>query len=686
MPGACHMLHNTTESLTSELRYFEWFYVPFKTLVSLRNRREFRKKYIHECMRDEQAALLAPRLTYFHCSLVGHRWGYLISACQALADLEAVLRLTWNSSELLRGHRVAVGEAGPPRTADGGVGDYISNDDVDQAAAFVMSAAHWAYMHMLLKLTAAINSFEAFFKSCPCHPSAALASAGTWSRRSHMFRQLLRAASDQEEHGLGVACPMQGCRAPSAAAGRHWSLLEGWFAETFQELLLILIPVASAEDKHRVLTDWQAGRAKLLEELRRKFNFLDVFPYKLVGIAHPVSDVARRVARECLQQFAGGGATRAADAPVHHRLSIKFLHPASALYAQLVSFVGGASMEEDGLQGLRQAAAELKFVRLVEQSIERQHAIGKLNTRGAPRHAEAYWSLALPGRELDMHMRQDASFVAELGRSCDVVRSPHALADCFRLSGHPLFVEASEQKSRHQRLTEVLRPVVYRCDRVTQQACHASLSGDVDDARRGRVPALRPAGRPADADPLTMILRHLALEHLRKCTELASVLSCTASPGFADFQQITKRLRPQPINMIEDGLALEDAARIAAVQNEANYMADDDDIPDDSATVVPIACSLNIPTSGVDSPQHDHMFFSVLSPSPSLAKGISYGGGVCEGFRSDEMLISVLQAGWQGRDLCISDSSVSRSSDAGLLQTVFFAAIFGARRDAAVHV
>lgn len=124
-----------------------------------------------------------------------------------------------------------------------------------------------------------------------------------------------------------------------------------------------------------------------------------------------------------------------------------------------MSFIGGASLDDDELHGLRQAVSELKFLRLVEQSVERCHAIGNLNMRRAPRHAEAYWSLALRGNELDKHISQDASFVADLGHSCDAVRNPQALPDQFRLSSHPLVMEAVESGAKYQKLTEVLRPL-----------------------------------------------------------------------------------------------------------------------------------------------------------------------------------------------------------------------------------
>ena len=51
-----------------------------------------------------------------------------------------------------------------------------------------------------------------------------------------------------------------------------------------------------------------------------------------------------------------------------------------------------------------------------------------------------------------------------------------------------------------------------------------------------------------------------------------------------------------------------------------------------------------------------HVFFKVLSPKPCLMKGISYGSGVVEGFRTDEMAVCLLHAARnEDQDICVSE-------------------------------
>ena len=54
--------------------------------------------------------------------------------------------------------------------------------------------------------------------------------------------------------------------------------------------------------------------------LTRKLSDLTRLPRKLAGLAHPEGDIARRVARECVAEYAKGAATAVSEAPVHHRL------------------------------------------------------------------------------------------------------------------------------------------------------------------------------------------------------------------------------------------------------------------------------------------------------------------------------------------------------------------------------
>lgn len=207
--------------------------------------------------------------------------------------------------------------------------------------------------------------------------------------------------------------------------------MDTWFQETRDDLMLNLPNLNNPEHRRFIMEDWQNGRDKLSNTLRQKLTFIDRIPFKLTGIAHPQPDVARDMARKCLQQFASGGPTAASDEPVHHRLSVKFLAPESPLHAQLLRFLGGDSMKDD-LPDLWKETVPFKFVKMIEQSIERCHAIGKMNIRRAPRHKEAFWSLGLRQLCLQRHVQRTSGFMEELGKYCGDMKCPRIMAEEFR--------------------------------------------------------------------------------------------------------------------------------------------------------------------------------------------------------------------------------------------------------------
>ena len=73
------------------------------------------------------------------------------------------------------------------------------------------------------------------------------------------------------------------------------------------------------------MDDWHIGKDLLMYTLMRKLSDLTKLPLKLAGLAHPEEDIARHIARECVLEYAEGGATAVSDAPIHHRLTLKFL-------------------------------------------------------------------------------------------------------------------------------------------------------------------------------------------------------------------------------------------------------------------------------------------------------------------------------------------------------------------------
>ena len=260
-------------------------------------------------------------------------------------------------------------------------------------------------------------------------------------------------------------CPMQGCMAPFVAAGDHLHLLDSWFTEARHQLFLVAQGTLSESDLAKVLDDWAAGRQHVSGQLTIKLSYVKVVPFLMAGIVHPDPGTGRRVAQECLQQFAQGAATAASDSPIHHRKVVAILHRDSPCHQLLLQFIGGADMYIDqNLNPLRSELFPMKFWRMVEQSAERWHHIGQMHIRGAPNHSEAYWSLGLRADCLQRHLRSGPTVLVELGAHCEKMANPLTLASSFRLLRSPKIAEALAEHAKPQKLREILRPMVYRCD------------------------------------------------------------------------------------------------------------------------------------------------------------------------------------------------------------------------------
>ena len=431
--------------------------------------------------------------------------------------------------------------------------------------------------------------------------------------------------------------------------------MESWFVDGEQNLLMLCANLPNQAHCGFVVGDWHSGRMKLVELLKRRLGYTDIIPFKLAGIAHPDSETGKKVARECLQQFASGEGTMAAEIPVHHRLSMKFLHRDSHLYPLLLRFINGADTLWDvELRDLWFALAPFKFVRMVEQSVERIHALGKMNIKRAPNHTEAYWSLGLRMSELEQQLNVNPMCINELGKCCELVATPFKLASLFRLLAKSSVREAIEENVPPQKLMEILRPMVYRCDDNSQMACLSSIAQHTTQSRKALATQLRPStSPPTGSSPLSQLLHGYATSHFRAQCFGGHFFSCTSFPRGTSLESLSTRLRP----MKHVG-ADSDASKLG-------YQYHGDDIVPDDATFFQSAFC-EIADRSTDS-MRDHIFFKVLSPKPSLMKGINYGSGICQGFASDEVSIVLLNAVSDSHE-CVWVNDLECSMEEGALR------------------
>lgn len=400
----------------------------------------------------------------------------------------------------------------------------VSDVSIQTASQFICNPGRWAYLHMLLLLSVILELLTAWFESCPCHPSKVFELHGaSWARRYRAFITQVRSVSHGRGRQQNKPCPMNGRRAPEVAAGVHWVLVTKWFQQGHAQLLMVLLRVEN-HARDIILGDWVAGKVKIIELLENTFAYAKVIPFKLAILTYPDQQAARHGYRECMQQFQSivARTTQADLAPEHHRWSTKLCHPASPLHALGLRFLDGEDINSERLRPFKAAATPLKFLLMTERSAERNHALAGMAILKASRHHEAYFSLGLRSSEIDAVVDEHTALV-ELGKCCAEVRDPTELANHFGLNRHPGFVDAIDAGAPKQKLLEVLRPIIYRCDTESQQdvLADATVIVETERKRRKRVheanlpTTITGATEAGDKHPTEKFLRKIAIDHIR---------------------------------------------------------------------------------------------------------------------------------------------------------------------------
>jgi hypothetical protein len=117
-----------------------------------------------------------------------------------------------------------------------------------------------------------------------------------------------------------------------------------------------------------LLADLRSAQSHLLALLRVKTAFWKSLPWLLVGLAHGDVEVARRLGRRAIELFDKDPRQEA-----HHRLTWHWLRP-GPLRTALTIFVGGDGLLSDGGSILVKNVARLRFVMVVETTVEAKHA------------------------------------------------------------------------------------------------------------------------------------------------------------------------------------------------------------------------------------------------------------------------------------------------------------------------
>ena len=380
IPGALHILSNLSRDIAHKLTYWPEFLRNlhhFETLLCDRDRREL---FVERCVGHQHQD--ASHFKVFSGSLYEKRWGAVCSFIKKLLPLLPVLKRCWSKEAF---------------TSEYTERDKDKGKDFDPAVftAVLASPLFAAYLNAMLILFCIPDDLAGWCEGCPCH--------------EHLFEHLsLWRVKQHLEKTIGGPCPVKGQRAPECAAGHLHTVFEEMSKECHKLLLEIFAELGlSDDDRATVMRDFDAGLAHLQLGLQVKMDCWSRLPWKLCGLAHWDQDIARRIALESINQFdefAGEDPTY-----VHHHATILFLKRGGALRIHVEAFADGQDMQAD----LKLEVAKLRFIPIVERTIEAPHAIIKRRS-GNQFRTGTQVSLTLRIPDVKDELRRDPRFLSTL--------------------------------------------------------------------------------------------------------------------------------------------------------------------------------------------------------------------------------------------------------------------------------
>ncbi len=382
------------------------------------------------------------------------RWGSVcIFARDALPYLE-VLREAWRLA--------AYGAGGSQAEASHWA------FDASLLTSTLASPFFFAYTTMVCILHGIGMSLEGWSEGCPCHPRGGgeLDIGGVAPAAPSLSRRRKRQDKSRlSKLGGRLACPMQGRRAPEVAMDE----LRGWLEEAanqrYSHLLLRYHSQLSQVERQQLAADFAQGKAHLLTVLGAKLEAWGQLPLALCGLAHHLPAKREEAAKKVLDLFA--------RSPVelrdtHHPRTLEFLG-ARGWRSEVEAIAEGRPLSSMPFQ-MQVDVAKLKFIPIVERSMEAKHKDVKRVLQTLTRHDAPRVSMAIRSRELQVALGNPTSLNAMVSHLASV-RGPRAALETLGLMGHPLArwlseAEAAGHWTHHQargRWSRAAR-LIYRCD------------------------------------------------------------------------------------------------------------------------------------------------------------------------------------------------------------------------------
>ena len=353
VPGMFHIIDNATKDV---LRKSDVWCSDVKGMLEsvllFFNAFHRRKWFIAKCcVRQFQAwsvffEAAAPKLEG------GRAWGVVSEGMSWVLERKLMLQQAWSADALL--------QAGAPEAEGGdGADPGESTKLVARVDEALSSPVFWAYLGIGSCIIDILDRITSWTQGCACHGSEVRA----------QLKPLLR--------GLGpLSCPMRGRRAPEIAEGALHRFIDGLFQFNDSQVMLVHVAGLQQDLKTRLMLDWSAMKVHLRMQFDLKLSSWKQLPLSALALGHFDVSVAQRLMWNCLVQWENLSEEQQSNA--HSHTKVLFVDRRQ----EVLSFVRGE--DRTNWPRIARTRACCAFVPVLEQSIERRHAILHQHLKSAP--------------------------------------------------------------------------------------------------------------------------------------------------------------------------------------------------------------------------------------------------------------------------------------------------------------
>ena len=340
---------------------------------------------------------------------------------------------------------------------------------ISQASEAIECDLLWAFLRLLQATAHALDAVFQWIQTCPCHPPH--------------IREQLQPYLGRYEH---LRCPMKGLRAPELCGDSFLQHVDAALAINESELVTKFIRHLEASQQDLLIADWSKLAAFVKTSFRFKLSPWKSLPLLIVGLGHGSVSSARQLMWQALAQYEQLTDTQKETC---HDLTRKVFSESLPMRAQLESFLRGQAISD--LPELGRLRMEMMFIPILEQSIERRHAMLHQRIQSAHNHSGPYVSLVQRGSEIEALLSEPGR-LQMLADLCASVRTPPLVIRGLGLQLHPQVAQWFQNVDVPEAQTpyHIVAALVYRCDLETQfrlLSVEVPSKPDDDSSHHGRL-------------------------------------------------------------------------------------------------------------------------------------------------------------------------------------------------------